>query len=180
MWVKTIIPINSNSFIPVDGKRIGSVTPNSNQLLFGNKNKHIVPIIGINQYGPYDTGTTPRVHFFYIVHKDDKQAAETIHKYLNGKAPGFKGLSKFIHIPYHPDKKLAIYYTDKTNPWPEVYAQINDTDFDPDIKYFAIYVSPISKDATNIEQKRIYYRIKELLLKKGVSSQVIDAIKLSK
>jgi hypothetical protein len=177
---KTIIPINSNSFIPVDGKRIGSVTPNSNQLLFGNKNKHIVPIIGINQYGPYDTGTTPKVHFFYIVHKDDKQAAETIHKYLNGKAPGFKGLSKFIHIPYHPDKKLAIYYTDKTNPWPEVYAQINDTDFDPDIKYFAIYVSPISKDATNIEQKRIYYRIKELLLKKGVSSQVIDAIKLSK
>lgn len=177
---KTIIPINSNSFIPVDGKRIGSVTPNSNQLLFGNKNKHIVPMKGINQYGPYDTGTTPRVHFFYIVHKDDKQAAETIHKYLNGKAPGFKGLSKFIHIPYHPDKNLAIYYKDKTNPWPEIYSQIIDTYFNPDIKYFAIYISPISKDATNIEQKRIYYRIKELLLKKGVSSQVIDAEKFSK
>lgn len=177
---KSIIPITSKGFIPVEGKRLGSVSPNSNQLLFGNKNKHIVPIIGINQYGPYDTGTTPKVHFFYIVHKDDKQAAETIHKYLNGKAPGFKGLSKFIHIPYHPDKNLAIYYKDKTNPWPEIYSQIIDTYFNPDIKYFAIYISPISKDATNIEQKRIYYRIKELLLKKGVSSQVIDAIKLSK
>jgi len=163
---KSIIPITSKGFIPVEGKRLGSVSPNSNQLLFGNKKKHIVPMKGINQYGPYDTGTTPKVHFFYIVHKDDKQAAETIHKYLNGKAPGFKGLSKFIHIPYYPDKNLAIYYKDKTNPWPEIYSQIIDTYFNP--------------DATNIEQKRIYYRIKELLLKKGVSSQVIDAIKLSK
>lgn len=177
---KSIIPITSESFIPVEGKRLGSVSPNSNQLLFGNKKKHVVPMMGISEYGPYDTGTTPKVHFFYIVHEDDKKEAATIHKHLRGLPGGFRGLSKFIHIPYYPDKNLAIYYKDKNNPWPEIYSQIIDMDTNPDIKYFAIYVSLISKETTNLEQKRVYYRLKELLLKKGISSQVIDAEKLSK
>lgn len=177
---KEIIPINSNGFIPVEGKRLGKVKPDSNQLLFGNMKKDLVPMRGITEYGPYDTGTTSKIHFFFIVHENDKNAATTIHRHLKGDLPGFKGLSKFIHTPYYPDKNLAIYYQNKDNPWPEVYSQIIDTNFDPDIKYFAIYISPISKETSDKEQKQIYYKLKELLLKKGISSQVIDAVKLSK
>ena len=177
---KNLIPINSKGFIAVEGKRLGNVKPNSNQLLFGESKKDNVPMNGMKKYGPYDTGTSTNIHFFYIVHESDKEAATTIHNHLIGNSPGFSGLSKFINIPYFPNKDLAIYYQNKDNPWPEVYEQIINTYFDPDIRYFAIYISPISKETTDKQQKRVYYKLKELLLKKKVSSQVIDAKKLLK
>ena len=50
--------------------------------------------------------------------------------------------------------------------------------FDPGTKYFAIYLTPISKYAPQKEQRIIYYRIKELLLKWNITSQCIETDKM--
>ena len=44
---------------------------------------------------------------------------------------------------------------------------------DPNVTYVAIYVSPISKDSKEHPQHNAYYKIKELLLNKEITSQVI-------
>ncbi|WP_439474472.1 Piwi domain-containing protein [Algoriphagus formosus] len=175
---KAIIPLSSNGFIEVDEKRIGSVEKASNKLIFGEQNLHVVPFSGISKHGPFALSPTVKIHFFFILHEDDKEVAATIHRYLNGDFSTFKGLTKFISIPYHPDKSLAIYFNDRENPWPELYDQINDKDFDPDVQHLAIYISPISKNVPVKSQRLVYYKLKELLLKKGVSSQVIDPEKV--
>lgn len=175
---KAIIPLSSNGFIEVDEKRIGSVEKASNKLIFGEQNLHVVPFSGISKHGPFALSPAAKIHFFFILHKDDREVAATIHRYLNGEIAGFKGLTKFISTPYYPDKKLAIYFNDRENPWPELYAQINDKDFDTDIQHLAIYITPISKNVPVKSQRLVYYKLKELLLKKGVSSQVIDPEKV--
>src|SRR5690606_37421541 len=119
-----------------------------------------------------------KIHFFYIFHKDDYEAATKIHKYVNGELPGFKGLTKFIHTPYHYEKNFSIRFEDLDNPWPEIYTKITDKYFEPDVQYIAIYISPFSKNSPDKSRRKIYYRLKELLLKKCISSQVIDAEKV--
>jgi len=175
---KSIIPVSSNDFIKVEQSRIGAVEKSSNKLIFGNNKLHHVPFTGISTNGPCELSPSSKIHFFFIIHEDDIPVAATIHKYFNGTLPRFGGLSKFIHIPYHADKDMAIYFMDRINPWPELYEQIIDKDFDPDIQYFAIYISPISKSTSDISGKQVYYKLKELLLKKGVPSQVIDIAKV--
>ncbi|RZS97530.1 Piwi domain-containing protein [Cecembia calidifontis] len=175
---KSIIPISSNDFIPVEKARIGSVEKNSNRLLFGRQQSHKIPMYGIRDYGPFDLSPSSKIHFFFIIHEEDKPVATTIHKYFNGNLSGFKGLSRFIHTPYHPDKEQAIVFKDRENPWPEIYEEITNRDFDSDIQYLAIYISPISKSVPDKSRRLVYYKLKELLIKKGVSSQVIDPDKV--
>src|SRR5690554_515514 len=173
-----LIPINSNGFIPIDEGRLGSVKNNSNKLLFGNSNTDIVPMNGMNKHGPFDFSDTSKIHFFYIFHQDDQKVAEKMDRYFKGTESGFKGLSKFIHTPYHTEPGFSIRFSDRENPWPEMYKGITDKYFEPDIQYIAIYISPFSKNTPDKSRRNIYYKLKELLLKNGVSSQVIDADKV--
>lgn len=133
---------------------------------------------GMNEWGPFGLSDTSNIHFFYIFHKDDFAVAERIDNYFKGKEFGFKGLSKFIHTPYHTEKGFSIMFEDKENPWPEIYKKVIDKHFEPDVLYMAIYISPFSKNSPDKSRRKIYYRLKELLLKKGISSQVIDAEKV--
>jgi len=176
---KSIIPINSDGFISVDNFRLGRVKSNSNKLLFGDSKTDIVPMNGIKKHGPFDFSSTSNIHFFFILHKDDLEVAKKMDRFFRGEESGFKGLSKFIHTPYHTEKGFSIMFEDRENPWPEIYREINEKPFNPDIQYIAIYISPFSKYTIDKERKGIYYKLKELLLKKGISSQVIDAEKVT-
>lgn len=175
---KEHFPINSNGFIQIEESKIGRVNRNSNKLLFGNNQTDIVPMNGIKDHGPYDFSETSKIHFFFIFHQDDYDVAKKIDNYFQGKEFGFKGLTKFIHIPYHTEPGFSIRFSNRENPWPDIYKGIINKDFKEDIQYLAIYISPFSKNTRDKTSRAIYYKVKELLLKKGVSSQVIDADKV--
>ncbi|MCA6411230.1 MAG: hypothetical protein IM613_17825 [Cytophagales bacterium] len=175
---KDIIPLSSEGFISVNEIKIGSVSKNSNRLLFGEEKSGIVPMTGIRDHGPFDLSPSSKIHFFFIMHEDDKGAAETIHKFFKGSLSGFKGLTKFIHTPYYANKELALIFKNGEDPWPEIYQGITDKPFESDIQYMAIYLSPYSKNISDRSRRKLYYKIKELLLKKGIPSQVIEADKV--
>lgn len=175
---KSIIPLKSEGFIPVGEIKIGKVKSNSNQLLFGEGKTDIVPMNGIKAHGPFDFSDTSKIHFFFIYHQDDVKVAKKIDNFFRGKEDGFNGLSKFIHTPYHTESGFSICFENKENPWSEIYQKVTDKHFEPDVQYIAIYISPFSKNSPDRERRELYYKLKELLLKKGISSQVIDAEKV--
>ncbi|TVZ51366.1 Piwi domain-containing protein [Dokdonia sp. Hel_I_53] len=175
---KNLIPINSNGFIPVEEIKTGRVKSNSNQLLFGEGKTDIVPMNGMKNHGPFDFSDTSKIHFFFIFHKDDVKVAMKMDRFFRGTERGFGGLSKFIHTPYHTEKGFSIMFEDRENPWSEIYTKVTEKHFEPDIQYIAIYISPFSKNSPDKSRRKIYYKLKELLLKKGISSQVIDAEKV--
>lgn len=51
-------------------------------------------------------------------------------------------------------------------------------DFNPDVQYIAVYISPHSKNTTDNTKRKFYYKIKELLLKYKIPSQVMEADKV--
>jgi len=176
---KAIIPIDCEKFFKVTPFKVGSVKENSNQLLFGNKKTHIVPIRGMQLHGPLELSPFKKIHFFYIFHKDDFETTTKLDVFFNKGLHSFKGLLEFSKVPYYTERGFSIRFENKTNPLPEIEEQLRNKNFKDELQYIAIYISPFGKHITNRGSKSIYYRIKELLLKYGVTSQAIEAAKVN-
>ena len=175
---KALMALNSDGFVQVSKSKTGGVNQHSNRLLFGNQHSEISPLNGVREYGPYDLSPAGKITFFFIYHKDDEEAAKTVDAFLRFGTGRLKGLTALIKTPYATIKNSRIVFQDRENPWPEIYKAVTDRAFPSDVQHFAIYLSPISKNTSHTQRKKIYYRIKELLLNKRVLSQVVDAGKV--
>ncbi len=174
---KNFIPLESNSFTQVPEIKINKVKDGSNRLMFGNKHWNIVPYKGM-QYGPFKTSEYSRIHFFYILHKSDSDVAKHLDKFFRKGMRSFSGLYDFVRVPYHTERNFSITFNDKLNPLSEIEEQIHNREFRSDVHYMAIYLSPHSKNVRDKEAKSVYFKVKELLLKKGITSQAVEAEKV--
>jgi hypothetical protein len=176
---RQIIPLTGNTLLKVGLSKIGAVREDSNQLIFGGNNPHTVPIKGIQLNGPLELSKLSKIHFFYIFHSDDANSVDQLDEFFNKGLYSFKGLLTFSRVPYYVDKDFNIEFKSRTNPLPEIEEFLNARKIDTGIQYIAIYVSPISKTSADKQQKSVYYKIKEYLLKKHITSQVIEASKVN-
>ena len=173
-----IIPLNNGSFLGVNPATISRTNTESNQLLFGNQNLNVSPYYGLKEGGPYGKTPFTKIHFFFIFHKDDLNATQRFHKYLAREFSWFKGITRFVKILFHTEAGFSIMFENKNDPLPEIDNVLSDRTFDADLKYFAFYITPHSKDISEPGKKEIYYKVKEALLKRNISSQVIDPKKM--
>jgi argonaute-like protein implicated in RNA metabolism and viral defense len=82
-------------------------------------------------------------------------------------------LNGFIKQPFSIEKEDSIPFDDVNTLIDLVNTTLRTKDFKPNTKYVAIYISPISKDVQDAQEKNIYFKLKELLLKYQITSQVI-------
>lgn len=173
---KKIIP-HHGVFIKAKESKINTISSESNNLLFKN-GKSIIPHEGIKTLKAYKPSPYPNIHLFYIFHNDDyKQVTEVNDALFNGFT-WFKGLFHYIGLPIHTAKNFSILFNDKENPLPEIENKLQERDLLPDVKYMAVYITPYSKFEMDKEKRKIYYRVKEILLKRGITSQAIDPKKI--
>lgn len=136
---------------------------------------------GLKEFGPsFIPEGTSNIKYMFIFHQDDNTVANNFLSYIVKGYRGFPGFSQFVGIPISMesvDKTKTIRYT-KDNPLDEILQNINGLDFS-DGQYVAFYLSRISKDELDFEKRKVYFKVKEALLSKGVVSQVIDKEKLS-
>ncbi len=86
---------------------------------------------------------------------------------------------QYANILFHTEDGFSIKFKNKENPIPEIEQTLSERDINPDIKYIAIYVTPYGKFEHNLEHREIYYKVKELLLKRKMTSQAIDPEKMN-
>ena len=174
---KKIIPLDSNGFLQVDELKINHVNDNSNQLVFKDGHKDNIPYKGIKK-GPYKTPDFARIQFFFIFHDSDKDVAKLLHGYFTNGINSFNGIQSSFKVPYFTKEKFSIAFSNLTNPLPEIEDALSNRNFDPETHYMAIYVSHYSKQTRNKHNKNLYYKVKEILLKRGITSQTIEAAKV--
>lgn len=155
-----------------------------------------------NAYGPYFP-TAKNVQFFFIYHKpltnislhlyniflygvDSKQnlesnpndKQETIDlKENQRKRKYYKSLGESIKQPFSTTKGSSITFDNIDTAVAEVETQLAQKFAGVDTtktQYIALYISPVSKDDVNSPHHSIYYKIKEMLLDKRITSQVIN------
>ena len=183
-----IVPISANGFSSANPMQVGKTTPQSKQLIFG-KNQYgeyqtdVIPQRGVN-YGPYcQPMKYNNIQLFFITPKTHSQHTVNLSNYLlKGYKQLFKGLSQYtgtVPISLTP-KGFSIQFSDLKNPLPEIEETLENRQLNPNVKYIAIYLTPIGKHTQDREQRKIYYKVKEKLLNRNISSQCIETDKMLK
>ena len=176
---KAVVPITSNGFITIDTDKIKQTTEKSNLMQFGQNHTNIMPHYGLGVGGPYELSPHKNIKFIFLFHKEDNTFANTVFQWFEGKKDGFKGLKNYIKLNYSIDKENSIIFENKDNPIEEIRQQLSDKKFAEDVRYLAVYLSPISKAEIDEEKHKIYYQVKEELLNYRITSQVIDRDKIN-
>lgn len=167
----------SGFYSPYDEK-VNRTSEDSNLLLFGNNKKHYTPYVGLKEYGPIEAPPDKPVKIIFIFHEEDNGLANKVYSYLKKGYKSFPGLESFVKIQFEIDTLRSIKFK-AVNPILEITTAITElqanpnTSFDPNINYAALYISRIKKDTDDDETDAVYYKIKELLLHNGITSQVI-------
>jgi len=139
------------------------------RMVFGNNNQGTEPKYGFKN-GPALLPPSPRVQLFYIMHKEDKQKALTIHQSLISK------LREFTKMDFFVEKDFSIVFEDKSDPLPEIRKGLEARQFLPDRRYVAFYLSPYNKHQVRDQPglNGIYYRVKEELHNRDIVTQTVE------
>jgi hypothetical protein len=168
-----------------DADRIGRIQPEAQYLRFGDGQTHVNGKAGLQQFSPYRSPTQQHFEVFFIVHSNHtKSKANPLTNYLkNGykeeryREPLFPGINDYIDTPLQLSDDHIVFQS-KENPYPEIASQLHRKRLDPNKTYLAIYISPIPSYTKDWRKRQVYYRVKEALLNKGITSQVVDATKI--
>lgn len=147
-------------------------------MVFGKNQTGIVPKTCLKNLKPFKASPYKKIHLFFILHEDAvNEAKELNDRFVNGFR-WFRGLYQYANILFHTEKGFSIIFKDKNNPIPEIEKELSDRVINPDVKYIAIYITPYGKFENDPQHRQIYYKVKELLLKRKITSQAIDPEKM--
>lgn len=175
---RKFIPIHSKEFLSVAPTRIDYTSPESNELLFANNASHTTPKLALGRLKPFKKSPFPNIHLFFILHEDDVSKAKTVMERFQKGMGFFKGLQDYVGLTFYTEENFSIKFSDKENPIAEIEKKLNQRAFNPDVKYIAIYITPYNKFEKDKPKREIYHQLKELLLKRKITSQVIDPEKM--
>jgi len=177
--LNTNVKILLSDLRQVDSRDIFELEKNNNFLVFGGDRTESDPYRGFSNYGPYKLpDNSSDIKFIFIFNKDDKDLANNLYKYLKYGHRHFPGLEVFSKIQFNLDKEHSIIFNNIHDPLPEIIAKLNGIPSPQNNTYVALYISPISEESEDDNDKKIYFRIKEELIKRNITSQVIETEKL--
>lgn len=169
---KNILPLAENGFFTIPEKDIHKTHQNSNNLRFFN-NTSIDPRGGMKSFGPYQASPHPNVRFFFIYHKPDRKdyVIPLFNYFEKGYKTFFPPLKTHIKQPFFMDKDTSLAFESTETAIKELKIHLINLEKTPNTRYVAIYISPIHKE--DLDNKQLYYQVKEELLKHEITSQVI-------
>lgn len=165
----------------------GQMPISAMQLKFANNGEHRIPQKGLN-FGTYQQPTATNITLFYIypniVTRDELIQLNnnlTI-SYGNTNYFPFAGLRKYIGVETQPLPKLSIRYNPKSvNVIDEIERELESRSSvltSSNTTFICCFLSTVNKDNLASPLHILYYRIKEMLLRRGIVSQCIDLTKM--
>ena len=182
---RRVISISPNGFDKAKPLQIGKTSPQSKQLIFGKNNLSrnaidVIPQRGVNN-GPFNQPRYNNIQMFFITSAEHVPHTNVLSGYIKNGYKVYKGLLQYTNVPVTTAPKgYSIAFIDSNNPLPEIEEKLENTEWIPGVKYLAIYLTPVGKHVQDKEQRKIYYKVKEKLLKRNISSQCIETEKMLK
>ena len=165
------------SWVRVKDSEMGLIKDRSKVLVFGQQQESSNAYTAFAQNGPFQL--PPQRHYvvFIIYSPHEVEAKGLLENHLKG-VKGFKSIQEYSHLPlvYHPELNIEI--NDLEDMEREIGVAINRLQKEKDLAYFAFYISPYSRYGDRLQDQLHYYRIKEILLKRRIVSQVIVGSKM--
>jgi len=168
------------SFIIVPTECICKVPHTASLLCFGEEKTEVDPYKGFLNNGPYRPSANNKIKFFFIAQQQDQRVCQYLYDVFIGKEKNekngipdkrFGSLSSHIKQPFVTDHNGSVFFNSIDTAEREIIGKLNQKQFLPEFTYVGIYISPIHKDSIESPYYALYYKIKEILLDKGITSQ---------
>ena len=165
------LQIQSGGFVGVPDKDVGRVYNGSNVMVFKNEKTDINAATGMRDYGHFRPSPIEKdVEFIFIYENSDD--ANKLYKYFKNGFRHFPGLQTYLGIPPTiADLKLKYERQSIKENFDQFVAdKLSEVNYE---HYFVILIGPFKKNQQSDDLNKLYYYIKEELLKKGISSQFV-------
>lgn len=183
---------DANRFITLDPDKVMMVDDEAKELIYGDGHNGKSPRLEFKNHGPYKRPDIPFTYFF--INKKDPvsescrmrlfnifQYAKDYDKLWSKASPEEKAVAKTIDKPIVDyllqipkwEGGLSYSYSSDENAISEVKNHLQSSRFNNDKRYIAIIVSDIHRDDPREDKHNLYYRMKELLMQYGITSQVV-------
>lgn len=160
----------------VDPDCVQYVSSYQNMMAFGGDKTAINAVIGMREYGPLkkaNNSEKKRLLFIY----QNRNDANTLYRYLKNGLKHFPGLLSYVGIP------VALAAPEKGLPYQNVNALPDELKDFLGLNYpnplyrdtLAIVIGPFKRYESDDEESDSYFRIKKILLDKGIVSQFISS-----
>lgn len=188
--------LNNGALIEVKPNDILIVNDKARNLKYGDGFIGATPRKEFSEHGPF---TQPQPFKYFFVSLDSPKSNATRNRLYNifqngcdstvikngdierGTKRPFKRLGEFLNQPLSWVPKLSLSYKSYDTALIELKRHLMDNSrFIPGINYIAIIISEIHKDTQDPRLHELYYRMKELLMKSKITSQVIYAPNIDK
>ena len=179
---RSILDISTEGFSWVNPMQVGHTSPNSKQLLFGNNNIDYNPQKGLNK-GPFEPSPYTNIQLVAIFPKEDRATAHQLANYFLHDYKGlFDGLKKYLGKDFSFSRRF-LEIQDKS----KIIEELDDflasnanyfSQSNPNTRFLAVYLTPVGKHTSDANSKRIYYQVKQKLLKYHIDSQCIETAKM--
>lgn len=146
-------------------------------LVFGQDHVSADVFASLKTKGPYSLPGYRHSKIFMIYQERDQDAAKKLREYIVQKA-GFGSLGAFTRIPFEYDQNLDIVLSTDNNPVDVIGEIIQNLTIPSDSGFFAFYISPYTRFETHPANHEIYFKIKKIMLRRGIGLQVIERDKI--
>jgi hypothetical protein len=160
--------------LPADVHRLAHT---GREMIFGQGHVSASVFDSLKTKGPHAIPGFKHSKIFIIYFENDLSAAQKLEEYII-KKDGFGSLSALARIPFEYDKGLDIILPADKNPVEVIRETLKIRSTDPECGYFAFYISPYTRFETQSVNHEIYFKIKEIMLRRGIGLQVIERNKI--
>ena len=183
--------LNNGALIEVKPSDILMVEDKAKNLKYGDGYIGATPRNEFSEHGPF---TQPKPFKYFFVSLDSPKSNAARNRLYNifqngcdtsvirqgdietGTNRTFKRLGEYLNQPLSWVSKLSLSYKSYDTALQELRQHLmDDSRFIPGTNYIAIIISEIQKDTQDLRLHELYYRMKELLMKSKITSQVIYA-----
>ena len=173
---RDIIP-HESGWKTADPAEIHRLAHTGREMIFGQGCISASIFESLKYKGPYALPAFMHSKIFFIYFENDASAAKKLEEYIL-KKDGFGSLAAITRIPFEYDKSLDIILPDHKNTADMIRETLKNRSIDPKCGYFAFYISPYTRFETQANNHEIYFKIKEIMLRRGIGLQVIERNKV--
>jgi hypothetical protein len=169
--VQPIFP-EKPEWVKVEKDAVAELKEKAKILSFGRGHASADIYQAFGKYGPSRLPEARHYKVFIISLKNAEVAKQTLENHLLAKQ-GFTSLQEYSHLPLVYSPRLNIEISDPKHMEQAVEEGIRAMEKETGVANFAFYISPYPKYGQAKADEKLYYRIKEILLKRSIFSQAM-------
>lgn len=173
------LSIDTEKWCQLNNKQYSSIPTVKGELRFRNNQVELNPYNGLSSHGPLHPPPPPVKNYklYFAAHRDDISVVNELKVHFSGKhraSAQLNGINRFLNLPVDFNTEPLLFQSlhEAHN---ELHRALIERGIPAqDEQVAVVYVSPIDKEDSSEKNREVYYRLKEMFLRKGIPVQVIE------